>query len=237
MHESVHDVVLGSRCVQVSETKHVAHFMSQHVTQIDAGAISFGQGVSVTAVQLISGICAVANEGKLMKPMLVKKILRPNGKELEVFPPTVVRQVVSSKTANIVKKMMNQVVQEEGTGTLAAMAGYRVCGKTSTAQKASKNGQGYAKNRYIAAFGGFAPQDNPELAILVVVDEPKESHYGGIVAAPAFKSIMSQSFNYLNIAPKNTMIAALTIHHGPPMHGPTIGMVEIAFTPALYAIA
>lgn len=185
-------------------------------SKIDAGAISFGQGVSVTAVQLISGISAIANDGKLMKPMLVKRILSPTGKELQVFNPTVIRQVVSSKTATIVKKMMNQVVREEGTGTLAAMTGYRVCGKTSTAQKANKNGAGYAKNKYIAAFGGFAPQENPELAILVVVDEPRESHYGGIVAAPAFKSIMSQSFNYLNIPPKNqnTMIAALTEEKG-----------------------
>ena len=82
--------------------------------------------------------------------------------------------------------MMNQVVQEEGTGTLAAMDGYKVCGKTSTAQKASKGKRGYAKNKYIAAFGGFAPQNNPKLAILVVVDEPQKDHYGGVVAAPAF---------------------------------------------------
>jgi len=181
-------------------------------SKVDTSAISFGQGLSVSAIQLISGICAIANDGKLMKPMLVKKIISNQGNELQVFTPTLLRQVVSPKTAAQVKTMMNLVVQEEGTGTKAAMEGYRVCGKTSTAQKASKGKPGYEKNKYIAGFAGFAPQENPELAILVVIDEPKQHHYGGDVAAPAFKTIMTQSFNYLNIAPEptKTMIAALT---------------------------
>ena len=108
--------------------------------------------------------------------------------------------------------MMHQVVQEEGTGTQAAMDGYLVCGKTSTAQKAAKGRRGYAKNKYISAFGGFAPLDHPQLAALVVVNEPKGAHYGGVVAAPAFKAIMGQAFNYLDIPPDETgnMIASLT---------------------------
>ncbi len=181
-------------------------------SKIDAGAISFGQGLSVSAIQLISGVCAIANDGMLMQPMLIKKIISNTGNDIQVFQPTQLRQVVSTKTADQVKAMMNLVVQEEGTGTMAAMEGYRVCGKTSTAQKANKNKTGYEKNKYIAAFAGFAPQKNPELAILVVIDEPKKQHYGGEVAAPAFKTIMAQSFSYLNIAPENTksMIAAVT---------------------------
>jgi len=101
------------------------------------------------------------------------------------------------------------VVQEKGTGTKAAIPGFRVCGKTSTAQKAAKGKKGYSHSRFTAAFAGFAPFDNPALAILVVVDEPKQNHYGGIVAAPAFKDIMARSFNYLNIAPNTDMVAAL----------------------------
>ncbi len=180
-------------------------------SKIDAGAISFGQGISVSAIQLISGISAIANNGMLMKPMLIKKIISKNGNELQVFKPTQLRQVISPKTARQVKVMMNMVVQEKGTGTKAAMEGYSVCGKTSTAQKASKSKNGYEKNKYIAAFAGFAPQKNPELAILVVIDEPRKQHYGGEVAAPAFKTIMAKSFNYLNIAPERTksMIAAV----------------------------
>lgn len=185
-------------------------------SKIDAGAISFGQGISVTGVQLISAISAIANGGRLMKPILVKRILSPAGRELERFEPTIIRQVVSPETAAIVKQMMHQVVREEGTGTQAAMDGYTVCGKTSTAQKTDKGKKGYARGKYIAAFGGFAPLNNPELSVLVVVDEPRPNHYGGIVAAPAFKAIMSQSFNYLSIPPENTgaMVASLTEENG-----------------------
>ncbi len=192
----------------------------QKWSRIDAGAISFGQGVSVTGIQLITAISAIANKGKLMKPMLIKKIISNTGERQETFEPMIIRQVVSENTADIVKRMMNQVVRKEGTGTQAAMAGYRVCGKTSTAQKASPDNQGYAKGKYIAAFGGFAPQDDPKLAILVVVDEPRKEHYGGQVAAPAFKTIMRQSFNYLNIPPETTgtMIAAAQDIRAPKKH-------------------
>lgn len=180
-------------------------------TKIDASAIAFGQAISVSALQLISGISAIANNGLIMKPMLVKKIISNTGKEIKVFTPTLLHRVVSQKTADQVKRMMNMVVQEEGTGTKAAMEGYDVCGKTSTAQKVSKDKKGYEKNKYISAFVGFAPLETPELAILVVVDEPQQKHYGGEVAAPAFKTIMTESFNYLNIPPEKpqSMIAAL----------------------------
>lgn len=178
-------------------------------TSIDAVAMSFGQGMSVTALQLVSAISAIANGGKLMKPLLVKKILSNSGALIRENKPCVVRQVISCQTAGIIKEMMATVVQEKGTGTKAAIPGFRVCGKTSTAQKAAKGKKGYSHSRFTAAFAGFAPFDNPALAILVVVDEPKQNHYGGIVAAPAFKDIMARSFNYLNIAPNTDMVAAL----------------------------
>ncbi|CCK79378.1 peptidoglycan D,D-transpeptidase FtsI family protein [Desulfobacula toluolica] len=181
-------------------------------SNIDAGAISFGQGVSVSAIQLISGISAIANDGNLMKPMLIKKIISNTGKDIKVYHPERIRQVVSSKIAGQVKRMMSLAVKEEGTGTKAAMNGYSVCGKTGTAQKAMEKRKGYSKRNYISVFGGFAPQGNPELAILVVVDEPRKQYYGGDVAAPAFKSIMAESFNYLNIPPEKSknMIALLS---------------------------
>ena len=178
-------------------------------TNIDAVAISFGQGMSVTALQLVTAISAIANGGKLMKPMLVKRILSNSGEVIQENEPCVVRQAISAKTAILVKEMMARVVQEDGTGTKAALPGYRVCGKTSTAQKADKETKGYSHSKFTAAFAGFAPFDNPALAILVVVDEPKENHYGGIVAAPAFKDILARSFNYLNIAPDTDMVAGL----------------------------
>ena len=177
----------------------------QKWSRIDTSAISFGQGISVSAMQLISGISAIANNGNLMKPMLIKKIISRKGKDLKVYHPETIRRVISSKSAQQVKKMMSLVVEEEGTGTKAAMDGYTVCGKTGTAQKALENKRGYSKNNYISVFAGFAPKDNPELAILVAVDEPRKQYYGGDVAAPAFKTIMAESFNYLNIPPKNKL--------------------------------
>lgn len=176
----------------------------QKWSRVDAGAISFGQGISVSAIQLISGISAIANDGNLMKPMLIKKIISNNGKNIKVYHPEIIRRVISSKSAQQVKTMMSLVVNEEGTGGKAAMEGYTVCGKTGTAQKALKNKKGYSKNNYISVFAGFAPENNPELAILVVVDEPKKQYYGGDVAAPAFKTIMAESFSYLNIPPENS---------------------------------
>jgi len=181
-------------------------------SKIDASAISFGQGVSVSAIQLISGISAIANKGVLMKPLLIKKIISNYGKDLEVYHPEKIRQVISSKSARQVKNMMRLVVEDEGTGKKAAMIGYTVCGKTGTAQKALKDKKGYSQDNYMSIFAGFAPENDPELAILVAVDEPKNLYYGGDVAAPAFKTIMTESFNYLNIPPEknNHMVVVLS---------------------------
>lgn len=188
-------------------------------TQIDSGAISFGQGISVSAIQLLTGISAIANNGKLMKPILVKQILSGSGEVLKTYQPQVIRQVITPKTARQIRHMMHLAVKEEGTGTKAAINGYQVCGKTGTAQKALKHKKGYAKNKYTSVFGGFAPKDNPVLATLVIIDEPRKGYYGGDVAAPAFKNIMAEAFNYLNIPPRHTdpvppekpaMVAALT---------------------------
>ena len=170
-------------------------------SRIDAAAISFGQGMSVSAVQLAAGIGAIANDGVLMRPFLVQKTLLNTGETDQEFNPREVRRVISVQTARKVRRMMRSVVTREGTGTNAAIEGYSVCGKTGTAQKVAKNGRGYSRNRYTAVFAGFAPEKNPELVVVVVVDEPQKSHYGGVVAAPAFKNIVAESFHYLNIPP------------------------------------
>ncbi len=168
---------------------------------IDAAAISFGQGMSVSAVQLVTAMAAIANDGVLMRPLLVQKTLFNTGEVDQTFAPQRVHRVISVQTAQAVRQMMRSVVTQDGTGINAAIEGYSVCGKTGTAQKVAQNGRGYAKNRYTAVFAGFAPEHNPELAVVVVVDEPRGSHYGGVVAAPAFKSIVAESFHYLNIPP------------------------------------
>ncbi len=165
----------------------------------DTGSIAFGQGVSVTAVQLAGAACALANDGLLMQPRIVKAIVDPNGRPVKTFAPRPVRQVVSARTARTMRRVMQTVITAGGTGTLAALEGYSVCGKTGTAQKLDRTG--YANGRYIASFLGFAPAQRPRLAVLVVIDEPRKDHYGGTVAAPAFRRIVSETLSYLNVAP------------------------------------
>ncbi|MFH1156985.1 MAG: penicillin-binding protein 2 [Pseudomonadota bacterium] len=170
-------------------------------SSIDAGAIAFGQGVSVSAVQLISGISAIANRGFLMKPLMVKEIISSDGQVVQSFAPVCVRQAIAERTAVSVRDMMLNVVTEEGTGGNAAVEGYSVCGKTGTAQKVTAGTKGYSQKNYTALFVGFAPATNPEVTVLVIVDEPRGTHYGGEVAAPAFKKIMTETLHYLNVPP------------------------------------
>ncbi len=169
-------------------------------TRIDAATIAFGQGISVSAIQLVAAVSAIANGGVLMKPFVARAITDKNGALVEKFGPKEVRRVVSKETADTMASILATVTAEGGTGTNAAMDGYKVCGKTGTAQKVGETG-GYAKGRYVASFVGFVPQENPELSILVMLDEPQKSIYGGVVAAPAFKKIALQTLNYLNVAP------------------------------------
>lgn len=174
----------------------------QRWSKIDTGAIAFGQGVSVSAIQLITGLSAIANGGILLKPRLVGQVISHDGSIKKNLEPEPVKRILSRQSADRIKKMMRTVVEDGGTGTNAAIEGYSVCGKTGTAQKVAENGKGYSRTQYTASFAGFAPWHKPELAVLVVVDEPKDSHYGSVVAAPAFKTIVSESFHYLNIPPE-----------------------------------
>lgn len=169
-------------------------------TKVDAGTISFGQGVSVSALQLIVATSAVANNGILMKPYVVQAITDHNGRLIKSFGPRKIRRVISEKTAGTLSRIMQTVITEGGTGVNAALEGYSVCGKTGTAQKIDENGR-YSYDKYVASFVGFAPVENPKVAVLVVVDEPKKEHYGSIVAAPAFKAIAQKTLDYMHIAP------------------------------------
>jgi cell division protein FtsI (penicillin-binding protein 3) len=169
-------------------------------TTIDTGAIAFGQGVSVTGLQLITAAAALANDGLMMKPHIVQAVIDPHGRPVRTIDPQPVGQVVSVATAQKVRRIMRTVITDGGTGVEAALDGYNVCGKTGTAQKIESNGQ-YAQNRYVASFLGIAPTERPALVALVVVDEPKTNHYGGTVAAPAFRRIIKETLSYLNIPP------------------------------------
>ena len=170
--------------------------------QIDTSAISFGQGLSVSAIQLVSATAAIANDGIRMKPYIVHAITSQSGRILEQTQPEVVGQAVSPEVAAIVRRIMQTVVTEGGTGTSALLQGYTVCGKTGTAQKIDQNGK-YSLGKYISSFVGIAPVENPHIVVLVVIDEPNGEHYGGTVAAPAFQKIAHETLQYLNVPPNN----------------------------------
>jgi cell division protein FtsI (penicillin-binding protein 3) len=166
--------------------------------KIDAGAIAFGQGVAVSALQLITAASAIANDGILMAPYIVQAITDQNGRLIKSSSPRMVRRVVLPETARTVKKIMASVTTEGGTGVNAALESYSVCGKTGTAQKIDEKGT-YSDEKYIASFLGFIPAEDPEITVLVVIDEPQGKHFGSIVAAPAFKRIAYETVNYMNI--------------------------------------
>jgi len=169
---------------------------------IDTAAISFGHGISVSAVQLITAVSAIANDGVLMKPRIVQAATDKQGQVLQQFPPEEVRRTISRRTAQTLKGILQTVMLPGGTGTQASLEGYTAAGKTGTARKVDDSGQ-YANDRHVASFIGFAPVENPQIAVLVVIDEPKGQIYGGAVAAPVFKKIAQSTLNYLNVPPKN----------------------------------
>ncbi len=173
----------------------------------DKAVISFGQGISVSPLQVMMGISAIANGGLLMKPYLVDRIVSPDGKVLRQTEPQVLDRAISKETAAQMASILQLVVLEGGTGTQAAIEGFAVAGKTGTAQKVNPGTRGYAKSKYVSSFAGFLPADNPQLAVLVMVDEPKKRSYGGLVAAPVFKTICEQTIPYLGIRPTEVFLA------------------------------
>lgn len=158
------------------------------------GAIPIGHEVTVTPLQLVCAISAIANNGVFMKPHIVKSIQDSSGQIIKSFEPQVVDQVITQETAARVKNILVGVV-ESGTGKLAKVNGVKVGGKTGTAQKVI-NGV-YSHDRFFASFIGFAPADNPRLGIVVVYDDPHPSHFGGTVSAPVFKEITENTLKYL----------------------------------------
>lgn len=169
--------------------------------EIDLAAISFGQGVTVTPMQLVAATAAIANGGNLMAPYVVERIVNSYGETQEQHEPRVVRRVVSAEAARQVRELMTMTTEEGGTGTLASVPGFRVAGKTGTAQKVDPVTGGYSVDKRVSSFIGFVPAEAPRLVILVVMDEPDGEVYGGLVAAPVFSQIASQALQYLKVPP------------------------------------
>lgn len=172
-------------------------FTKDNMGEVDLATSSFGQSITVTPLQMIAAVSAVANGGKLMKPHLVKQIVNSDMGIVDSTESEVVRQVISEKTSEQMCEILESVVSEGG-GKNAYLAGYRIAGKTGTSEKIPRG-----QNKYVASFIGFAPADDPQVVCLVILDEPNgDSYYGGTIAAPVVRDILGETLQYLGVEPK-----------------------------------
>ncbi len=189
--------------VDVSNEAYSVVHKKDKMTKVDLASTSFGQTFRISPIQLLTATCAIANGGNLMVPYLVGSVVDSEGNIVSQTEPTVKRKVISAETAEKVRNMMVEVVSnEKGTGRNAYIAGYRVAGKTASAQKLDDNAE---KEVYVASFVCFAPADDPEVAILVGVDNTHSGYRsGGSVAAPIAKQVLEPTLEYLNVERKYT---------------------------------
>ncbi|MBT9172344.1 MAG: Stage V sporulation protein D [Syntrophomonadaceae bacterium] len=182
-------------------------FTPQQFGPVEAATTTFGQGVSVTPIQQVAAIAAIANGGYLMRPYLVREIRTREGKVLSRKEPEMVRRVVSTRTAREVARIMELVITE-GSGRNAYLEGYTIAGKTGTAQKVGPGGR-YVEGEYILSFVGFAPLDEPRFLLYVAVDAPQRGpQWGSQVSAPMFRKIIGDVLKYLGVAPSRAEAGA-----------------------------
>ncbi len=168
-------------------------------SKISIARIPMGQGIEVTPLQMVMAMSAIANRGLLMRPMIVDRLVDPDG-HIVKYNPQPVRQVARPEAMTKMVEALKTVVTKEGTAPKARLDHYTVAGKTGTAEKV-ENGH-YVSDKYFSSFIGFFPADNPELCIAVYIDEPpKGDHFGGAAAGPIFKTIAERAANYLNLKP------------------------------------
>lgn len=177
-------------------------YSPEEMVESDIATMAIGQSIAVTPIQLLTAFCAIANDGILLKPHIVKMIKNANGTTYSETHIEEVRRTIDSATDKTLVGLLEQVVATGG-GRKASVRGYRVAGKTGTAQKVNEDGFGYSEGKYIASFCGFAPVENPQVALLVMIDEPWGVFYGGQIAAPVASRIFSQIFRYMRIEPSD----------------------------------
>ncbi len=182
-------------------------------TSLSISRIAMGHEVAVTSLQILNMMCTIANGGFLMRPMIVQKVVDPQGRTVVSYAPEVLARPIREETAREMQRLLARVTEKGGTGTRAAVEGYWVGGKTGTAQK--PEGGRYSDERNVASFVGFIPADHPEIGIIVVVDEPQPLHTGGVVSAPIFREIASQVVRYLDI-PSTDASPVLSLEDAPP---------------------
>ncbi len=186
------------------EASSIYHSNLSSFNQVELAVYSFGQTFKITPIQLLTAVSAVANGGKLMQPYVVKAYVDDNGNTVESFEPKVVRQVISEDTSAKVMEYLAGGINVGSTKN-AYVKGYEVAAKTGTSQKRDKtNPLTGEKDLLIGSCVGFAPADDPEVAVLIIIDEPVGSYYGGVVAAPVVSQVLTDVLPYLNIAPELT---------------------------------
>jgi len=177
-------------------------------SELSLPTMSLGQEISVTALQMVTAFGAIANEGTLMRPRIVRAVFDADGSEVRRFPPTKVRQVISKETAQTLTRLLVRVVQD-GTGHNAAIAGYDVGGKTGTAQKLDPATRRYSRAPGVLSFVGFAPVDAPRFVMLVMLDEPRNAKWGSEAAAPIFAAIGRDILRYLDVPARDAASVAI----------------------------
>ena len=202
-YDYIHAFGFGSRTgVDIAGEESGVIMNQASVKNVDLARMGFGQAIAVTPLQLINAVSGVINGGSLMQPRLVRALDFDDGnkKSHEEIDPVKVRQVISPETSQIMREVLQSVVSE-GSGKKAYIPGYRVGGKTGTAQKYSPGG-GIKQGAVISSFIGFAPADDPQVIVLFMVDEPKVAvDFGSVVAAPYVKSILEDTLKYLGVKP------------------------------------
>lgn len=179
-------------------------FKLSRVGPVELATTSFGQGVSVTPIQQIAAVSAAVNGGKLFEPHVAKAWYNPEtGAKVKDVEPKLVRQVISEETSRQVREALESVVAK-GTGRPAFIDGYRVGGKTGTAQKVI--GGRYSPDEHIVSFIGFAPADDPKVVVYVAVDDPAGIQFGGLVAAPIVKNVMADTLRYMGVEPRKDQL-------------------------------
>ncbi len=185
----------------LGEQKGIIPSGTESIREVNLATLSYGHGIAVTPIQMINAISVIGNGGNLMTPYIVKSLLDSDSRIIESYEPENKRQVISKTTSEELLDMLELTVLE-GTGRRAYVPGYRVGGKTGTAQKII-DGR-YVDGKYISSFGGLAPVDDSKIAVLVIVDEPTGIYYGGTVAGPAAASVIEKTLNYLEVPRKYT---------------------------------
>lgn len=175
-------------------------FNPKEMRDSDLATMSIGQSIAVTPIQLAAAMSAIANNGALLKPHIIRSVAGPDGATLSERQVETVRRAIDESTAATLTSMLEQVVASGG-GQKASVKGYRIAGKTGTAEKISHSGGGYLEGHYIASFCGFAPVEDPRITVLIMIDDPDGVYYGGQIAAPIAGEIFERVLRYLNVKP------------------------------------